>query len=114
MTPQDLREIGLTTLRELVETKAAADRARSALLAFDPDAYTMFSAMPGKMETATVRLIDAALQGDGIADYLLYECVRAPGSTIMPDGTEYKIATVDDVERLLCEQYPLPKEGDAP
>lgn len=107
MTPQALRETGLATLRELIKTKAAAVLARKALLDFDPDGWTMFSAMPGRMEEATVRLIDAALQGEGIAEYLLYECNREPGAVIISDALRYEIASIDDVEKLLREQYPL-------
>ena len=58
-----------------------------------------------------VGLIDAVLDAEGIAAYLLYECDRGPGKIIMPGGQEYPIATVEDVEKLLAEQYPIEGNG---
>ena len=105
--PADLRTTALAALRALIATRTASDAARKSLEALDPDSYHFWRAIPPAVEDALVSLIDAILGANEIASYLLYECRRRPGRVIMPTGQEYPIATVDDVETLLAEQYPI-------
>lgn len=59
--------------------------------------------IPGDVATAIDALLDAAL-GDGWASWYLYDTpsLRARGGVRVttPDGTEWTIRTVDDLERL--------------
>ena len=107
MTPAALRANALASLRTLIATRAASDAARKSLQALDPEGFDMWRAIPPAIEDALVDLIDAVLDADGIAAYLLYECDRSPGKIIFPEGHEYPIATVEDVEKLLTDQYPI-------
>ena len=103
-----LRTTALAGLRSLVATRAASDAARESLRALDPDGFDMWRAIPPAIEDTLVGLIDAMLDAEGMAAYLLYECSHdCPGLVIMPTGQEYPIATVEDVEKLLAEQYPI-------
>ena len=105
--PAAMRATAIASLRALIATRAASDAARKSLQAIDLESYDMWRAIPPAIEDAMVGLIDAVLDADGIAAYLLYECDRSPGKIIMPGGHEYPIATVEDVEKLLAEQYPI-------
>ena len=107
MTTAALRTTALASLRALIATRTASDAARKTLQALDPDGFRIWNAIPPAIEDTLVGLIDAVLDADGIAAYLLYECDRSPGKIIMPGGQEYPIATVEDVEKLLAEQYPI-------
>ena len=106
MTPAALHTTALASLRALIATRTASDVARESLQALDPDGFDMWRAIPPAVEAALVDLIDAVLDADGIAAYLL-ECGRRPGRIVFPGGHEYPIATVEDVEKLLAEQYPI-------
>lgn len=95
-----LRETALSALQALVDARAQSDRIQTAMREAWPDFYG-FYAVPAATEDAVVKLIDAALGDDNIASYLLYECWRGPGSVILPDQTEYIIASVEDVRAYL-------------
>jgi hypothetical protein len=106
-SPTALRATALASLRALIATRAASDAARKHLQALDPDGFQSWNAIPPAVEDALVGLIDAVLDAGEIAAYLLYECNRGPGKIIFPIGQEYPISTVEDVEKLLAEQYPI-------
>ncbi len=103
-----LRSVALHALRKLIAVKGASEAARAALKKVDDAVYSDFSAIPYPIESELVRLIDAVLDADGIAAYLLYEAMSMAGGGRIefPDGRKYPIRTIEDVENLLREGYP--------
>lgn len=106
MTPQ--RAAALAALRVLVAARVKSDAARVALRSVDPDCWSDFHSIPAEVEAAMVKLIDAVFEADGLAAYLLYETARMEDGGLIefPDGSEYRIRTVEDVEALLEAEYP--------